>query len=204
MNKKILIADDHHVVRVGTSMILKSKINDISIDFAENYTEVKQKLASQKFDLVILDIDMPESTFKLMIKELKTIQEDLLIMIFSMYKDNVAMQYIREGAEGFLNKLSDEKTIVKAVNSIFEDGFYYPPQIISQIAKGKIGINVAEILSKREFQVFELLAIGNGNLEIANILDIKIPTVGTYKRRINEKLKINNIIELLNIYNEIH
>lgn len=204
MNKKVLIADDHHVVRVGTAMFLKTEFKDISIEYAANYNEVKQKVKSTIFDLLILDIDMPGTLYKAMIKDLKAIQGDMKILIFSTYKNGIALQYIQEGADGFLNKLSDESSLIKSVKSIFEEGYSYPMEVIHHRMKNSGEKAVTEILSEREFQVFEQLAKGNGNIEIASILGIQIPTVGTYKKRIYEKLKVNNVIDLLKIYNEIH
>ncbi|MBP1167210.1 DNA-binding NarL/FixJ family response regulator [Chryseobacterium sp. PvR013] len=204
MTKKILIADDHHVVRIGTAMILEKNFNHFEVDFAETYDEVKQKIQSEKYDLVILDIELPGSILKSMVKEIKVIAEDTLILIFTSYKENIALQYIEEGANGFLNKQSDPENFVKAVEALFKDGQYYTPEILSELLKGNKKRKAIENLSERELQVFNLLAKGNGNLEIANALDIEESTVGTYKRRVYQKLKITNLVELLEIYSEIH
>ncbi|PKF74484.1 response regulator transcription factor [Chryseobacterium sp. PMSZPI] len=204
MIKKILIADDHHVVRIGTAMILEKNFDDFEIDFAETYDEVKQKVTTEKFDLIILDIELPGSILKSMVREIKKISEDILILIFTSHKESVAMQYIQEGANGFLNKLSDSETFVKTVENIFKDGYYYTPEVLNEMVKAMKKKNPTETLSERELQVFNLLAKGNGNLEIANVLDIQESTVGTYKRRIYQKLKITNLVELLEIYNKIH
>ncbi len=201
MNKKILIADDHSVVRLGTALVLEGQLTNIFVDYAENYEEVKEKLRAEKFDLLILDIEMEGSIFKFMIKELKKIQEDLLIMVFSSYKENVAVEYIQEGAEGYLNKLSSEETLIKAVRSIFQDGYYYTPQLIKQLSENRQKKDISELLSERELQVLKLLVEGNGNLEIGNILNIQMTTASTYKRRIYAKLGVNNLIDLLKIYN---
>lgn len=204
MTKRILIADDHHVVRIGTALILEKNFNDFEIDFAETYDEVKEKVRAVKFDLVILDIELPGSTFKLMVKEIKMISEHTLILIFTSYKESVAMQYIQEGANGFLNKLSNPETFVKTIDGIFKDGYYYTPEVLNEMIVRMHKKSPLEILSEREQQVFDLLAKGNGNLEIANALNIEESTVGTYKRRVYQKLKITNLVELLEIYNEIH
>ncbi|CAA7392624.1 response regulator transcription factor [Chryseobacterium fistulae] len=204
MKKKILIADDHEVVRLGTEIWLNRNFKDYLIDFAINYDEVKEKLTKDQFDLLLLDIDMPGSIFRGMIRELKTIQEDLLIIIFSNYKEEVAMQYITEGADGFLNKLSEESTFVNAIKSVFENGYYYSQKIVKQMISDPFENDPRHLLSKREFEIFELLAKGNGNIEISNILNIEQATVGTYKRRIYEKLRIDNIIELSRMYNNLH
>lgn len=204
MTKKILIADDHHVVRIGTAMILEKNFNHLGVDFAETYGEAKQKIESEKYDLVILDIELPGSILKSMVKEIKEISEDTLILIFTSYKENIALQYIEEGANGFLNKQSDPENFVKAVEALFKDGNYYTPEIMSELLKGDKKRKAIENLSERELQVFNLLAKGNGNLEIANALDIEESTVGTYKRRVYQKLKITNLVELLEIYSKIH
>ncbi|WP_079243168.1 response regulator transcription factor [Chryseobacterium indologenes] len=204
MTKKILIADDHHVVRIGTAMVLEKNFNHFEVDFAETYDEVKQKIQSEKYDLVILDIELPGSILKSMVKEIKAIAEDILILIFTSYKENIALQYIEEGANGFLNKQSDPENFVKAVEALFKDGQYYTPEILNELLKGNKKRKAIENLSERELQVFNLLAKGNGNLEIANALDIEESTVGTYKRRVYQKLKITNLVELLEIYSEIH
>ncbi len=204
MTKKILIADDHHVVRIGTALILEKNFNYVEVDFAETYVEAKQKIESEKYDLVILDIELPGSILKSMVKEIKGISEDTLILIFTSYKENIALQYIEEGANGFLNKQSDPGHFVKAIEALFKDGYYYTPEIMNELLKGNKKRTAVENLSEREMQIFNLLAKGNGNLEIANALEIEESTVGTYKRRVYQKLKISNLVELLEIYNEIH
>jgi DNA-binding NarL/FixJ family response regulator len=204
MTKKILIADDHHVVRVGTAMILEKRLGNLSIDFAETYDEIKHKVKAEKYDLLMLDLELPGSIFKSMIKEIKALNEEILILIFSSHKENVALQYFEEGANGFLNKLSNPETLVKAVEATLEDGYYYSQSIMNLVSEEIRKKKPTEILSERELQVFNLLAKGNGNLEIANILDIQESTVGTYKRRVYSKLKITNLIELLDIYNGMH
>lgn len=201
MNKKILIADDHYVVRLGTSMALENNFTRLCIEYAENYAEVKEKLYTSKFDLLILDINMPGSLYKNMIKDLKNIQKDLLIMIFSSFEENVALEYIHEGADGYLNKLGSERILIKAIKAIFEDGYYYPLSLVKLLTEPPQKIDIKTLLSEREVQVFNLLAEGNGNIEIANILHIQVTTVSTFKRRIYTKLGVNNLVDLLKIYN---
>ncbi|WP_223599056.1 response regulator transcription factor [Chryseobacterium sp. GVT01B] len=204
MKKKILIADDHSVVRLGTSMVLQDTLNNVSIDFAKNYPNLKEKLRAEKFDLLILDIEMEGSIYKLMIKELKEIQKDLLIMIFSSSMENVAIEYILEGAEGYASKLSDDETLTKAVKYILENGHYYPPTLVKVLAQKPDNNDPVKKLSKREFEIFKLLGEGNGNLEIANELNIKAGTMSTYKKRIYSKLSINSLIDLFKIYKNLN
>ena len=204
MSKKILIADDHFVVRAGTSIILDSYFKDISIFYASNYINVIELLKAEIIDLLILDINMPESKYLEMIKEIKTLQNNIKILVFSVYNEDIAIQYIMEGADGYINKLSDENKIIEAVETIFNSGFYYSPDIllrIKNITVNKVPINPIDLLSKREKEIFDLLVEGNGNIEISNILNIQFSTISTYKNRIFTKLKVNNIAEIIKLYN---
>ncbi|MGD1317739.1 response regulator [Chryseobacterium sp. 2R14A] len=203
MEKKILIADDHHVVRVGTYIILKDAFADLSFDFASNFDEVKEKVAMKNIDLVILDIEMPGSKYKSMVTELKKLCEDILILIFSSHEESIALQYYNEGAHGFLNKLSEPEDLIAAVQSIFNKGFYYSSAIMGDILEDR-KYSPVHALSHRELEVFNLLAKGYGNLEIANSLGIGETTAATHKRRIYLKLHIKNVADLIKIYNSIH
>lgn len=203
MNERILIADDHYVVRAGTALVLESAYPELAIDFAENYEQVKTHLATQPYDLILLDIDMPGTQYKKMIPELKNIQEDLKILVFSGHDKDVAIQYIREGAEGYLSKQSSEEEIRGAVKSIIEKGYYYPSELVGLLIQNKQR-NPEEKLSAREHEIFHLLASGIGNLEIANKLNIRMSTVSTYKKRIFKKLNITNIAELIKVHEMMH
>ncbi|MFZ4928159.1 response regulator [Chryseobacterium sp. Mn2064] len=203
MNDRILIADDHYVVRAGTALVLESAYPTLTIDFAEDYEQVKQMLANQYYNLLILDIDMPGTLYKKMISELKSIQSTIKILVFSGYDKDVAIQYIREGAEGYLNKQSSEDEIKNAVKAVIEKGYFYPAELIGLIIQNKRD-NPAEKLSSREYEIFKLLADGNGNLEIANKLNIQMSTVSTYKKRIFQKLDVGNIAELIKAYEMMH
>lgn len=203
MNERILIADDHYVVRAGTALVLESAFPSLNIDFAENYEQVKKMLETQQYDLLILDIDMPGTQYKKMISELKDIQKNIKILVFSGYDKDVAIQYIREGAEGYLNKQSSEEEIKNAVKTVLEKGYFYTAELIGLIIQNKRD-NPAEKLSSREYEIFKLLADGNGNLEIANRLNIQMSTVSTYKKRIFQKLDVGNIAELIKVYEMMH
>lgn len=128
--------------------------------------------------------------------------------MFSAYdEEQYALRYIHAGANGFLNKDSSDAEILLAVRSVLETGKYISPSIKEKILENvflKTPINPLETLSDREAEVARLLAKGEGNLEIANRLNIQMTTVSTYKNRIFEKLKINNVVslvEILKIYN---
>ncbi|MNR27313.1 Oxygen regulatory protein NreC [compost metagenome] len=107
------------------------------------------------------------------------------------------------GANGYLNKLSKEGEIIEATKAILEKGKYIQPKIVNKIVESalkKTPLNPLDMLSKREFEIAELIVAGDGNLEICNKLDIQMSTVSTYKYRLFEKLGVNNIVELIEIF----
>lgn len=206
MQKEILIVDDHLVVRTGVSIILEEKIKHISIATTDNFSDTIKLLKQKEFDLIILDINIPGGRNTLMIEEIKNIRPDVKILIFSVYEEGThACPYIIAGANGYLNKLSDKKMLTNAVETILKTGNYLTPDIIKELVKAstnKVSINPLDKLSKREKEISELLVHGDGNIEIANKLNIQLTTVSTHKNKIFSKLNIRNIVELITLYNK--
>ena len=200
MRNKIIIVDDHIAIIAGVSIILEQSIEGLEIDHAEDYPESLEKISNNHYDLVILDINLPGGKQKEMIKEIKEQNKDIKILVFSSYDESIGVQYIQNRADGYLNKLSDEKEIISAVKQILETGNYFSPQVIKLLLDAnsrKTPINPFDKLSAREKEICDLLIQGNGNLEISNILDIRLTTVSTYKMRIYKKLEVNNLAELV-------
>jgi DNA-binding NarL/FixJ family response regulator len=141
-----------------------------------------------------------------MIEEIKDIQPEVKILIFSVYEEDThACPYIIAGANGYLNKLSDKKKLTNAVDTILKTGNYLTPNIIKELVKAstnKESINPLDKLSKREKEISELLVQGDGNIEIANKLNIQLTTVSTHKNKIFNKLNIKNIVELIGLFNK--
>jgi DNA-binding NarL/FixJ family response regulator len=199
MPRNILIADDHQVVLTGTSLILESRIPDIMIDHAEDYPETLSKIGQKEYDLVILDINMPESKNKKMITEIKKLCPQLKILIFSSHEAEIVIQYIKEGADGYISKLSKTDEISDAVSKMFSEGCYYPSDIVARLLE-VTPLDYLKSLSEREFEIFTLMAKGYGNLEISNEMNIQMPTISTYKKRIFNKLKTNNLADIIKLY----
>lgn len=201
---KILIVDDHLVVRTGVTIILQNEIDNLDISYASNFLETIKVLNDNSYDLIILDINIPGGKNTEMIADIRKIQQDVKILMFSAHEEeSYALRYIQAGADGYLNKLSGEDKIVAAVNSIMNHGEYIPDDIRSLLQAKKLNnepINPFDKLSNRELEIAKLLIKGNGNLEISNSLNIQMSTVSTYKNRIFEKLKINNLVELIEMY----
>jgi DNA-binding NarL/FixJ family response regulator len=199
-----LIADDHSVVRNGVSLIIKELFLNAVIYKAGNFKEIFNVLKEAKVDLLILDVNFPEGNSISILSEIKTIQPDIKIMIFSVYDENIyAMRYLNAGASGYVNKEISEDEIKYAINTIISSGRYITQNIKDRILDfyiSKKPANPLDLLSNREIEVAQLLIKGYGNLEILELLNIKKTTVSTYKNRIFEKLEIDNLADLIKFF----
>lgn len=209
--KKILIADDHIIVRLGVSTAIKETLKNTEIVHAENYDEVYDKLSKSRFDLLLLDINMPGGNNIKVIKELLDIQSDLKILVFSSYDESLyALRYIEAGAAGYVNKTTSMTEFTNAINSIFERGKYMSDAIkdlyVQKLttSKSKIdSLNPLYKLSNREMDVARHLIEGLGIIEVSSRLNLSSSTVSTYKSRIFEKLNVHNIPDLISLF-KIH
>lgn len=203
-NYSFLIADDHSVVRNGVSLIIKELFLNAAIYKAGNFKEIFNVLKEVKIDLLVLDVNFPEGNSISILSEIKTIQPDIKIMIFSVYDENIyAMRYLNAGASGYVNKEISEDEIKYAINTIMSSGRYITQNIKDRILDfyiSKKPVNPLDLLSNREIEVAQLLIKGYGNLEILELLNIKKTTVSTYKNRIFEKLEINNLADLIKFF----
>lgn len=197
---KILIADDHSVVRQGVSLILRDYFTGMEVTQAETFDSTLEMLKRESFSLMLLDINLPGGNSITMIGDVRAIQEKVKILVFSAYdEDQYALRYIQAGADGYVNKLSSEDKIIEAVKTILAGEKYVSytlKKLLSQHPDVKLHDNPFYLLSNREMEIMLLLVNGEGNLEIANKLDIKMSTVSTYKSRIFEKLGVNNVVTL--------
>ncbi|MFL9838589.1 response regulator transcription factor [Flavobacterium sp. ST-75] len=197
----ILIADDHSVVRQGVALILREAFKTIEIYHADSFQEVVVKLKKQSVNLLLLDINLPGGNSVGMISRVKDLQPATKILMFSAFdEEQYALRYLHAGVDGYLNKLSSEEKIIEAVTEILQGGRYFSNKVKERIFENvinKMPDNPLDSLSNRELEIADLLAKGEGNLEIANRLDIKMSTVSTYKSRIFDKLGITNVVSLV-------
>lgn len=199
-----LIVDDHSVVRQGVALIIKELFLNAKVHMAGNFKDTLKVLGEVKFDLLILDINFPDGNSINVLTEIKAIQPDLKILIFSAYDENIyAMRYLNAGASGYLNKETTEEEMKNAINTMISSGRYITQNIKDKILDSYITkkpTNPLDLLSNREVQVAQLLIKGYGNLEILEFLNIKKTTVSTYKSRIFEKLEIDNLADLITFF----
>lgn len=199
-----LIADDHMVVRQGVAMVLKDLFFNANIHQAASIKETIKMVHEHTIDLLILDIHFPDSHSLNLIGELKELQPNLKILVFSAYDENLyALRYLNAGASGYLNKACTEDEMKQALQSMVVSGKYITQNIKDKILDSYISkkpLNPLEQLSDREIEVARLLIKGYGNMEISEALGIKKSTVSTFKNRIFEKLAINNLADLIDMF----
>ena len=196
---RILIADDHPVVREGFKQII-SKADDLKVvDEALTGFEVLDKINNNEFDVVVLDLSMPGKDGLEVLKDLKNLKPNLPVLILSMHpEDQVALRTFKSGASGYLNKESAPGELVNAIRKIHSGGKYISPAMAEKLVSAfdKKEETPHESLSDREFQVLRFIASGKDVDEIAEELFISVKTVRTYRDRILEKLLLKNNVEI--------
>ena len=197
---RILLADDHAVVRQGFRAMLAQQPDITIVGEAGNGREVMALAEKTKPDLIVMDVAMPELNGIEATRRLTAIMPDIRILALSMHKDSV---YVREmlkaGAKGYLLKDSGESDLLDAVRTLARGGEYISPSVqealISATRSG--AATPLDQLTSREREVLQLIAEGKTNKEVAAVLKISPFTVDAHRGRIMEKLKVHNVNELV-------
>ncbi len=201
--KTILVADDHSIVRLGVSQIISTLSIPSAVEEASTFDEVIACLETRPVDLLILDINIPGGNNLQMIDAVRLRQPGIRILMFSGYDEQLfAINYIQAGADGYLVKYSPEEEIRSAISTVIGGQKYMSAatkeQLINMLhSQREPSQNPLSILSGREIEVMYLLTKGIPVARIADMLNLQVTTVSTYKTRIFEKLQISNIVELL-------
>jgi len=197
---KILIADDHAIVREGLKQILSESPDLVVAAEACSGQEVLEKISKNDLDLVVLDIAMPGRGGLDILKEIKTQKPRLPVLMLSMYpEEQYAIRVLKAGASGYLTKESAPDELVKAIRQISQGKKYISPSLAEKLA---IDLELSpdklphEILSDREYQVMCMIASGKTLKEIADGLSLSIKTISTYRSRILEKMNMKTNAEL--------
>jgi two-component system invasion response regulator UvrY len=197
---KILIADDHAIVREGLKQIVAEE-KDIQVaGEAENAEQMMELLEKEKWSLIILDINMPGKSGLEALKDIKQLYPALPVLILSMFsEDQYGIRALKAGASGYLKKVSAPTELVTAIRKIVSGGKYINPSLAEKLAD-KFGEtqkkSLHENLSDREYQIMCNIALGKSAEEIAQELSISINTVYTYRNRILEKMSLKSNVEL--------
>ena len=198
---KVFITDDHLLIREGFKKLLKDEIDIEVIGEAGNANDAMDFVLKNNVDVLILDINLPDKSGLDLLKEIKEFKPDLRVLILSMHpEDRFAMRVLRAGAYGYVTKESAGEELVKAIRKVHNGGKYVSAtlaeKLVFEIQSGT-DKPVHEILSDREFQVFQMIASGKTLAEIADGLSLAVTTVSTYRARILEKLNLHSNAELI-------
>ncbi|WP_159467083.1 response regulator transcription factor [Dyadobacter sp. 3J3] len=200
--KRILIVEDHAIVRMGIDFIITDLFQPVDVHQVSNFIDAIALIQKNIFDLIVLDINIPGGENSRMINKIRGIQPNVKILVFSGSEEEIyALHYIHAGANGFLSKGASEDEYKAAIMAVINNGKYVSGKVQQQMVKNILdskyaSSNPLEDLSKRELEVMHLLAQGKWTKEIATLLNLKETTISTYKARIFEKLEVANIIEM--------
>jgi two-component system invasion response regulator UvrY len=192
---KILIADDHPVVRRGLKQIIAEISDMVVADEATDGWEVLSKVRAGDYDVVLLDITMPGKNGIDVLTQLKCEKPSLPILVLSMHpEEQFAVRALRAGASGYLTKESAPNELVTAIQKVSSGGMYVSPSLAEELASV---IQQSEklphkSLSNREYQVMCLFASGKTATEIAKEMSLSVKTISTYRSRILEKMGMKN------------
>jgi DNA-binding NarL/FixJ family response regulator len=199
-NIKILIADDHAIVREGLKQIVGEEKDILVAGEAENSSKLMELLEKEKWSLVVLDINMPGKSGLEALKDIKNLYPDLPVLILSMFsEDQYGLRAIKAGASGYLKKVSAPNELVAAIRKIISGGKYINQSLAEKLAEKFESAKkelLHEKLSDREYQIMCNIALGKTAEEIAQELSLSINTIYSYRNRILEKMSMRSNVEL--------
>jgi len=200
---RVLIADDHAILRAGLKHLL-SEYSDIAVaGEAGNGQEVLVKIRTEPWDALLLDMTMPGKSGIELIKQIKLIAPKLPVLILSMHKEDLyAVRALRAGAAGYLCKDNAEDQLAQALRKVAAGGLYITPAVAEKLASNMLrnaGSNDQPHtrLSDREYQIFQMIVVGESVSEIAGRLNLSVKTVSTHKTHVLEKMGCSNMAELI-------
>ncbi len=196
---RILVADDHAVVRKGLRHILDTTLDLAVAGEAAGGAEVLEKLRTGQFDVLLMDVSMPGTDAVDLIKRIKAQHPQVPVLVHSMHAEGpVASRMLKAGASGYITKDSEPEQLLAALRKVAAGGRYIGAELAEQLAFGNgAGRPLHELLSDRESQVFLLLASGKTLKAIARELHLSPKTASTYKTRIMQKLNLQSDAELI-------
>ena len=196
---RILIADDHLVVRRGLKQILLEEFPNAEIEDVPDAEEMIKKIMTGNWDVVVSDMTMPGRSGLDALQQIKQISPNLPVLILSFHpEEHYALRVLKAGASGYLNKGSATEELVKAVQTVLLGKKYISSNVAEKLASSFSADNkpAHELLSDREFDVMKLLAAGRSVSEIADILSLSVTTISTYRARIMQKMNMKTNSDL--------
>jgi len=198
---RILIADDHAILRRGLIEILKRELEGTVCGEAENAEQTLAQVQGHDWDLVILDVTMPGRSGIDVLADLKRLRPKLPVLILSMHpEDQYGKRVLKAGASGYLNKDSAPEELIKAVRKVLAGGRYVSPALAEVLALDlgrQADQPLHDRLSDRELEILRLIGSGKTISQIAEVLHLSVSTVSTYRGRISEKMNLTTTAELM-------
>jgi DNA-binding NarL/FixJ family response regulator len=192
---RVLIVDDHSVVREGLKHVISRQMDMLVAGEASSCAEALDLLKQERFDVVICDVKLPDGLGWEVLKSVKAGARPLPVLILSAFtEDQYAVQALKSGADGYLNKGSPSETLIAAVRSLAVGGKFVSPEFAAHLAQelGNRKSVAHKALSEREFEVLKMIASGSSLVSIAQSLNISPKTVTTYRARVLEKLSLES------------
>ncbi|MGA3202828.1 MAG: response regulator transcription factor [Bryobacteraceae bacterium] len=198
---RVLLADDHAIVRGGVKEILVRRLESVECGEAENAEQVLAQVRTHPWDLLILDITMPGRSGLDILADLKLLRPELPILVLSMLpEDQFGKPTLKAGAWGYLKKESAPEELIQAVHRVLAGGRYVSPTLAEKFARdlqGNAERPLHETLSPREFEILVMIGSGKAMGQIAEELHLSGTTVSTHRARILEKMNMSTTAELI-------
>jgi two-component system invasion response regulator UvrY len=196
----ILIADDHELVRSGLTRLVAEEYPSANIQEVPNGTQSEKMGRTQKWDLIIMDMSMPDKTGLDVLKQLRSESVKTPVLILSMHPENqYALRVLKAGGNGYITKDCPRAEFLNAVKIILSGKKYISQNIAEKLASrfdNDLGKEQHELISDRELQVLKFIASGKTVSEIAQELSLSVATISTYRSRLLEKMDMKNNAEL--------
>jgi DNA-binding NarL/FixJ family response regulator len=197
---RILLTDDHAVVRQGLKLILADHFKSAVFGEARNAQEAFTRVTREKWDVAVLDITLPGRSGLEVLKEMKRLRPKMPVLVLSMHpEDQFAVRLLKTGAAGYLTKESAGSELVGAIEKVVNGGRYISPSLAERMAS-YLDVDVQkaphERLSDREFLVMRMIASGKAVSQVARELSLSVKTISTYRARLLEKMDMKNNAEL--------
>jgi DNA-binding NarL/FixJ family response regulator len=196
----VLIADDHAIVRQGLKQILADTADMVVKGEAENGVDAVRMARSGEWDVVLLDISLPDKNGIEVLKQIKKEHPKLPVLMLSTHtEDQYGLRALKDGASGYLSKLSAPAQLVTAIRQVASGRKYVSPELAEQLANAvnrDLERPLHESLSDREYQTLCMIASGKTLSEIASDLSLSVKTVSVYRSRLLEKMRLKNNAEL--------
>jgi DNA-binding NarL/FixJ family response regulator len=197
---RLVIADDHTIVREGLRQLLGGAGGFDIVGEARDGAETMQRVRELDFDVLLLDMSMPGRAGMDLIRQVRAERPRVRILVLSMHQEHqYAIRAIRAGASGYLTKESASRELATALRKVAAGGAYITPEVAEQLALGAMPSADAlphTTLSDREFQVLRMLVSGKSVSDIAAALTLSVKTVSTHKARLMQKLGVSNTSEM--------